>query len=196
LPKKTFKAIKETNNHAILQVKENQKNLLENCRQIAQDQASMGSFAKQEKAHGRIEFRNVEIFSVLNTGVSLDEEWREYAETLLKVTRERDVFNTRTKQYDKSNEISFYLATFSNTAKGFFYAVRSHWGIENSNHHVRDVSMEEDQSRIRKNPENMAKLRSFSLNMMRKKNVTNIKNETYKNVLNIDKLLKKYNSII
>ena len=69
-------------------------------------------------------------------------------------------------------------------------------GIKNCNHYVRDVAMKEYQSRIRKNPENMAKLRSLGLNMMRKKGVKNIQNETYKNVLNIDKLCKKYNSII
>lgn len=56
--------------------------------------------------------------------------------------------------------------------------------------------MGEDKSRIRKNPQNMAKLRSLALNMMRKKKVENIEAETYKNSLNINKTVKKYHSIL
>ena len=47
-----------------------------------------------------------------------------------------------------------------------------------------------------KNPQNIAKLRSFSLNIMRKKNVINIENEQYANVLNLNKMLWKYSDII
>jgi predicted transposase YbfD/YdcC len=46
-------------------------------------------------------------------------------------------------------------------------ATRGHWGIENCNHHVRDVTFEEDKSRIRIKPLIMASLRSFALNILR-----------------------------
>jgi hypothetical protein len=37
-------------------------------------------------------------------------------------------------------------------AQGFCAGSRNHWGIENKNHHVRDVTMGEDKFRIRTNP--------------------------------------------
>ena len=46
--------------------------------------------------------------------------------------------------------------------------VRGHWAIENSNHYVRDVTMGEDASRIRKNPGVFARIRSFAANILRK----------------------------
>ena len=47
-------------------------------------------------------------------------------------------------------------------------------GIENRNHYVRDVSCDEDKSRIRDNPGIMARARSFALNIMRKNGITNV----------------------
>lgn len=42
-----------------------------------------------------------------------------------------------------------------------------HWGIENGNHYVRDVTMAEDASRIRINPGIFARFRSFAYNILR-----------------------------
>ncbi|MDM8543251.1 hypothetical protein QUF90_19420, partial [Desulfococcaceae bacterium HSG9] len=66
--------------------------------------------------------------------------------------------------------------------------IREHQGIENSDHHVRDVSMNEDCSRIRKNPHIFSKLRSFALNIMRANKVGNIAQELFKNCMNIANL--------
>ena len=60
----------------------------------------------------------------------------------------------------------------------------------------KDVTMREDLSRIRVNPQNFAKLRSFWLNIMRKKKITDIENEMYINVLDIRKMLRKYAKIL
>jgi len=49
--------------------------------------------------------------------------------------------------------------------------------------------MGEDKSRIRKNPQNMARLRSFSLNVMRVNKSENISRDLYKNAMNIEKVL-------
>ena len=45
---------------------------------------------------------------------------------------------------------------------------RGHWVIENKSHYVRDVTMGEDQSQIRKEngPQNMAIIRNLSLNIL------------------------------
>jgi hypothetical protein len=57
-----------------------------------------------------------------------------------------------------------------------------------SSHHVRDVSMGEDSSRIRRNPHIFAKLRSFALNILRKNNMKNVSRELFRNCINIDRL--------
>ena len=169
--------------------------MLENCRQIIDDQLPVDTFSKEEKGHGRVEFRKVEVYNVCNPGVSLDLEWSQYANTLITVTRHRSKFDTRAKQYNTSIDTSFYLASIMTSAKVFFYAIRHHWSIENRNHHVRDVTMKEDHSRIRKNPENFAKIRSTTLNIMRKKGDSNIENSLFINSLNISKMIRKYHDL-
>lgn len=55
--------------------------------------------------------------------------------------------------------------------KTFAYAVRGHWGIENSLHWVLDVAFQEDESRIRQGEasENLAVLRYIRLNLLQEK---------------------------
>lgn len=195
LPKKTFAIIKKTGNDAILQVKENQKFLLEDCQEISKEMEPDDTYTTREKAHGRIDHRKAEVYNALDPEFSINGEWQDYVKTLIKVTRTRNVFNTKKNEYETSEESSFYLSTIVSSAEVFLSAIRAHWGIENRNHYVRDESMQEDKSRIRKNPQNMAKIKSFTLNIMRKSQSKNIKNDMFKNSLNIRKLLKKYNFI-
>lgn len=63
-----------------------------------------------------------------------------------------------------------------------------HWGFENKNHYVREVSLHEDASRIRKNPYNLSVLRSIVMNILRKNKVLNIKGELYENSLHWTKV--------
>jgi len=66
-------------------------------------------------------------------------------------------------------------------AKQAHQIIINHWGIENKNHYVRDVSLQEDASRIRVNAYNLSVLRSLALNILRKNGVSNIKGELYEN---------------
>ncbi len=59
-----------------------------------------------------------------------------------------------------------------------------HWGIENRNHYVRDVTLGEDKSRIRVNPGVMARLRSFTLNILRANGAENIAKTLWLNTIN------------
>jgi hypothetical protein len=45
--------------------------------------------------------------------------------------------------------------------------IRGHWRIENRLHYVRDATLREDASRIRKNPAIFATIRSFAYNILR-----------------------------
>jgi hypothetical protein len=68
-------------------------------------------------------------------------------------------------------------------------AIRGHWGIENRNHHVRDRTLGEDASRIRRRPGIVARLRSFALNILRAHGVGNVSEALYVNALSLDRLL-------
>jgi len=80
-------------------------------------------------------------------------------------------------------------------AKKFNQIIQSHWGIENKNHYVRDEALKEDRSQIRKKAGVFVRLRSFALNLMRKRKVKNITREIHKNTLNMEKMLELYFSV-
>ncbi|HEY5461725.1 MAG TPA: hypothetical protein VIJ95_00585 [Hanamia sp.] len=77
-------------------------------------------------------------------------------------------------------EIAFYLSNRLINADEAHQAVINHWGIENRNHYVRDVSLQEDNSRIRKNAFNISVLRSLAINIFRKNSISNIKGNSMK----------------
>ena len=108
---------------------------------------------------------------------------------MVKVERFRQVLDTKTKTWKNSDETSFHISTIVLTAQEFCQAIRHHWGIENSNHYVRDVTMGEDKSRIRTNPHIFAKLRSFALNILRKNKVDNVSLALFDNCMCLDTVL-------
>ncbi|MDJ0447125.1 hypothetical protein [Methylocystis sp. JR02] len=63
--------------------------------------------------------------------------------------------------------------------------IRGHWRIEYGSHYVRDVAFAEDASRIRKNPDIVARLRSFAYNLLRADGCDNIKNARWRVALDI-----------
>ena len=138
------------------------------------------------KARNRIESRRVEIFTDMI--ISDQDKWH-LVEAIVKVERKKRVFDTKAKCWKWNNETSFYIATTVFTAQVFCQSIRNHWGIENSNHHVRDVTMGEDKSRVRTNPHILAKLRSFAINILRANNVENASLTLFKNCMNINNVL-------
>ena len=64
--------------------------------------------------------------------------------------------------------------------------MRGHWRIENGGHTVRDVAFAEDASRIRKNPDIAARLRSFAYTLIRASGAHDIKNARYTAALDIN----------
>jgi len=184
---KTLKTAKDTGNEAIVQVKGNQKTLFNNCQTIAE--TTIPAEVYQEpvtKTRNRIESRHVAIF-IAPTLTDAD-KWT-LVKVVIKVQRYRQEFDTKTKSWKNSDETSFYISTIVLSAQEFCQAIRHHWGLENSNHYVRDVTMGEDKSRIRINPNIFAKLRSFALNILRKNNVQNVSLELFDNCMCLDNIL-------
>ncbi len=173
-------------------MKSNQPSLFKRCEEIAREEYDDDYDVKVERIRNRNEYRKV---SVYHNPKFNDKVWDKYITALVSVRRDVEEFNTKKKANDWRWEVSFYVSTKKFSAKKFNEIIRGHWGIENRNHYVKDVSMNEDKSRIRNNPQNFARLRSFALNLMRINNSTNIKGDLYKNALNINRVLS-YKSIV
>jgi predicted transposase YbfD/YdcC len=193
IAKKTLQTAKQTGNEVIAQVKDNQKSLLKDCQRIAQTSTPDEIYQEPvTKTRNRIESRKVEIF--VSPTLTDAQKW-DLVEVVVKVERYRQLFDTKSKTWKNSDETSFYISTIVLSAQEFCHAIRNHWGIENRNHHVRDVTMGEDRSRIRTNPHIFAKLRSFALNILRKNNVENVSLALFENCMNLDHVLN-YDGIL
>ena len=185
---KTLGAAVENGNDVIVQVKKNQEVLLNDCKTVTAASVSDDVFTEPvEKTRNRIESRRAEVF--LSPSLTDAEKWSS-VEAVVRIDRFRQLFDTKSKKWRNTHETSFYVSTAVLSAKKICHGTRGHWRIENEEHYVRDVSMGEDRSRIRRNPHIFAKLRSFTLNIFRRNNVKNVSRELFRNCMNIDRLFE------
>lgn len=189
LSKKTLSIIKETKNDGIIQLKGNQKSLLD-LTEVVSGNTPLSSFIqKDEKAHGRIESRKIEVFEIPELSKSLDSEWDNIS-CIVKIYRTRKVFDTKKKEYaEPKTSVSFYVSTKILDAKTMARIIQNHWGVENKVNHVKDVQFKEDLSRIRVHPGIFSRLRDLALNIMRINDVINISQERFTNCCNISNAL-------
>ena len=156
----------------LAQVKENQKNLLEEVKQIHNNLPVKEQFQTTEKGHGRIENRQGFLYP-LNVEC-LNNRWKDTdIQTLLVIERKR--FIQKTKK--ETNETAYFISNKKLAKKsGFelFNAAREHWSIEADNH-IRDVNIGEDEiiSFDRNTSRMMAVSISWALNLLRKINIKN-----------------------
>ena len=163
------------------------RTLLNDCQNISETLIPDAVYKEPlTKVRNRIECRTVEVFTA--PVLTHEQKWKQ-VQVVIKIQRFRRVFKTKTRTWANSDETSFYISTVVLSAEEFCQAIRNHWGIENRNHYVRDVSLGEDKSRIRTNPHIFAKLRSFALNILRKNKVQNISQELFDNCMDINNVL-------
>ena len=188
MPKKTVESVIATGNHLMVQVKANQPTLLQHLTETYPAQPPQDRHHTHEiGCHNRIERRLTRTWSLPpGTGI---EDWHAHFCTLVEIQRHTEVFDTRKKDWALRQETAYYASTVTLAAADAAQAVRAHWSIENRLHYVRDVTLGEDASRIRRNPGLFALLRSFALNLLRFNGVTNISLGLYDNALNFDRLL-------
>lgn len=183
MPKKTFEAVKEAKGELIVQIKGNQKELL---REVAEtcDYVAPISCCKNpvEKGRNRIEERTAEVFDV-KAGLIESRDWNKHIVCVIRVKRDTKILDTETKTWKGRGEVAYYAASHVHEANYFADCIRKHWYTENCHHYVRDVSMYEDGSRIRKNAGIFARLRSFALNVLRFNKIENVKAALFENAL-------------
>jgi len=106
LPKKTLKSVKKSGNEAIIQVKGNQKKLLENCQNAIGKTKVADCHTGTEKSRNRVETRKVEVYNngLKHFAPEIKKQWGKYIETIIKVERTRKELNTVDKKWIKSFE--------------------------------------------------------------------------------------------
>lgn len=82
-----------------------------------------------------------------------------------------------------STETAFYVSNTPVTVIRAAQAIRAHWGIENTSHYSRDVTVGEDRSRIRTNPGVFARLRSFAFNILKANRTNTLSQDRYRAAL-------------
>ena len=119
----------------------------------------------REEGHGRVEVRRYstsadpELLAYLSDGMT---RWPDLGAIGMAVRE-------RTAEGQTSRHIGYYLTSLDGTIDTFAAAVRAHWGIENAQHWVLDVTFREDESRVRTGhaAENLAIVRRMAFNLIR-----------------------------
>jgi hypothetical protein len=112
--------------------------------QAARREAEISQASEKDKGHGRIEKRTVEVTSAL--GEYLKSDWVGCAQ-VFRLTRERRIGQK------VETQVIFGITSLDRDRvgpKGLLKFERAHWGIENGLHGVRDGTLREDASRVRK----------------------------------------------
>ena len=190
MPKKTFAQAIATQNDIVVGLKDNQAVLLVDCKDQASKKDPVEVDLQQDKsARGRIETRKAEKYEVADF---YDTDWNKLIAVLIVITRTVNYYSKSEKKRVTTTETAYYVSNSNKySAAEFNKTIRQHWHIENKDHYIRDVTLNEDSSCIKYGAMTMAIIRSIVLNIIRvnenkKRNITDI---LYENSLKITKVL-------
>ena len=125
----------------MIQVKKNQKYLYNSIELLCNRNSFVDFYSSEDRKRGRVEIRSVSVFKAELKGLSPG--WCGI-ERVIRVDSEGIRDN---RPYKK---IHYYISSLKkDNAQYFGKGIRSHWGIENRLHWVKDVIQNEDKSRIR-----------------------------------------------
>lgn len=146
-----------------------------------------------EKNRNRIETRTVKLFDLkkhIRRTKNWD-EWDKFITGMAIVHRTTESFDYTCKSWRVVTEQSIYATSYTSNATDIAVKIRGHWGIESHNY-VRDETMFEDYSRIRKNPRGFAVLRSWVLNILQFNGEQNIRAALYRNCCSFERALNYF----
>jgi predicted transposase YbfD/YdcC len=106
-------------------------------------------------------------------------EWKHLIKGIVRVTRDVLHRSAKTGLWSSTSEVAYYLAGSAVSASHSGAAIRNHWHVENTLHYTRDVTFQEDQSRIRHNPGIFARIRSFGYNILRRNQTRTFSQDRY-----------------
>ena len=171
-------------NHLLTQVKDNQRTLRRKLELGAVGRKPSGRAMSKTKGRNRWETRELTVFPV--KAWFRRTPWEKLIKTVLRLERTVCKRDPKTGLCATTTETVFWVSSAEGIAPERWNEwIRGHWRIENGSHYVRDVAFAEDTSRIRKNPDIAARLRSIAYNLIRASGADNIKNARYRAALNI-----------
>jgi hypothetical protein len=146
---------------------------------------SLDTATTLEKGHGRRERRTLRATTALNDYL----DWPGVAQ----VGRVESVVERDGKVTTEARHFITSVPRQVAGAEELLRWSRGHWTIENRSHYVRDVSLGEDASRIRKGsgPEVMAALRNLAIGFLRSTGVGNIAEAMRRNAARVGELFTK-----
>ena len=173
--KDIVKRIIEKKGDYVLCLKGNQESLHEEVKYFFDEAQAAGFedvdhsyFESVEKDHGRIEIRRCWVVEDDAIGWLEKEDQWPGLKSIAAIKGERRTGNKTTI------ETRYFISSLAGRPSKVMNAAREHWAIENSLHHVLDVTFNEDASRIRRDnaPENLAILRKIVINLLKKQKST------------------------
>jgi len=149
----------------VLKAKENQPNLLADCK-FSFDNATENILRDKtiEKGHGRIEKRKYYLYNDSKNMIS-DPKWDKIVNSIGKIEVTREYVG-----YDKKTVTEhYYIMNKNMTIEEFKKATRSHWNIECGLHWVLDVIFNEDASRnhVGNSVHNLSLVRKIVFNLVK-----------------------------
>ena len=145
----------------------------------------MDTVTTLNKGHGRRERRTLKATTALNEYL----DWPGVAQV-------GQVESEVVKDGNTSHETRYFITSVSRAvadAAQLLKWARGHWSIENRSHYVRDVTMSEDSSRIRKRsgPQVMAALRNATIGFLRTMGQANIAESLRRNASQVGELFAR-----
>ena len=176
-------------NHLLTQVKGNQPSLRRRLEKGAARRKPSGVATSKTTGRNRWETRELSVFAA--KAWFRETPWDGLINTVLRQKRTVWRRNPATGALKQTTETVFLVSSASGpTPERWNARIRAHWRIENGSHYVRDVTFAEDASRIRKNPDIAARLRSFAYNLLRAGAHDTIKNARWRAALDLNRILK------
>jgi predicted transposase YbfD/YdcC len=161
-------AIREAKANYVLAVKENQphlyEDLVEHFQEVLEDEQSLPAQQRhttEETGHGRLEQRFYYSTAVPDT-LRNREAWRDMQSVGCAI-------GNTVREGRETGLVRYFISSQKPDAKRFGTAVRNHWGIENSQHWVLDVTFREDDRRQqdRNGAANLASVRRLAVSLLR-----------------------------
>ena len=176
-------------NHLLTQVKDNQPGLRRKLELGWAGRKPSGFAKRQTVGRNRGETRELTVFPA--KAWFRHTPWEKLIETVLRLQRTVCRRDPATGLCKQTTETVFWVSSaIGPTPERWNEWICGHWRIENGSHYVRDMTFAEDASRIRKNPNIVARLRSFAYNLLRAGEHANINSARWRAALDINYILE------
>ena len=163
----TLTQVHKAGGNYLVQVKENQPKLLEQCCNLSV-QRSLSETIENNSENGRVTERHASLYDLRT--LEIDERWKDSGLHSL-IVMERDTFNKLTQK--ETTETSYYLSNYQQGSSQEIVQVlaktiRMHWGVESNNWNL-DGTFGEDNVRVKhgNQAQIMGKMRCFAMNLLR-----------------------------